>query len=172
MSAKSENGKQGVVRIIKDLVIYVEFEKELPKIGELVIVESKQRGLLLVDSLAAGNMAICLNIQTDRTIEKNMAVSITGHGIEIPVGKPTVGRIFDALGQPLDGQPPVDASTARRNILTLPPRSTSFTAAKPEILDYLLYGPERIRRIKMKIMFEHKLLQICKDLLRTQHLSF
>lgn len=131
----SEAGKQGVVRIIKDLVIHVEFEKELPKIGDLVIVDSKQKGLLLVDSLAAGNIAICLNIQTDRTIEKNMTVSITGKGIEIPVGTPTIGRIFDALGNPLDGQPPVDSSTQRRNILQLPPRSTTFTAAKPEILE-------------------------------------
>lgn len=131
----SEAGKQGVVRIIKDLVIHVEFEKELPKIGDLVIVDSKQKGLLLVDSLSAGNIAICLNIQTDRSIEKNMTVSITGKGIEIPVGTPTIGRIFDALGNPLDGQPPVDSSTARRNILQLPPRSTNFSAAKPEILE-------------------------------------
>jgi len=131
----SEAGKQGVVRVIKDLVIHVEFEKELPKIGDLVIVDSKQKGLLLVDSLSAGNIAICLNIQTDRSIEKNMTVSITGKGIEIPVGAPTIGRIFDALGNPLDGQPPVDSSTQRRNILQLPPRSTTFKAAKPEILE-------------------------------------
>jgi F-type H+/Na+-transporting ATPase subunit beta len=131
----TEAGKQGVVRIIKDLVIHVEFEKELPKIGDLVVVDSKQKGLLLVDSLSSGNIAICLNIQTDRSIEKNMAVSITGHGIEIPVGTPTIGRIFDALGQPLDGKPPVDANVPKRNILQLPARSTNFSAAKPEILE-------------------------------------
>ncbi len=131
----SHTEKQGVVRIIKDLVVYVEFEKELPKIGDLVIVDSKEKGLLLVDSLTAGNIAVCLNIQTDRSIEKNMSVSITGKGIEIPVGAPTIGRIFDALGNPLDGKPPVDAEVPTRNILKLPARSTNFEATKPEILE-------------------------------------
>jgi F-type H+-transporting ATPase subunit beta len=126
---------QGVVRIIKDLAIYVEFEKEMPEIGQLVIVDSKKKGLLLVDSLIPGNMAICLNVQTDRTIEKNMAVTITGRGIEVPVGQATIGRIFDALGQPLDGQPAVAASTPTRDILKLPARSTAFGNSKPEILE-------------------------------------
>lgn len=131
----SDSKGQGVVRVIKDLAIRVEFEKELPKIGELVIVDSKDKGVLLVDSLAPGNIAVCLNIQTDRTIEKNMTVSMTGKGIEVPVGKATIGRIFDALGRPLDGKPQVAADTPRRNILKLPPRSTTFTATKPEILE-------------------------------------
>lgn len=126
---------QGVVRIIKDLVIHVEFDKDLPEIGELVMVQKKPEALLLVDSLAPGNMAVCLNIMSDRMIEKDMPVSLTGSGIEVPVGKATIGRIFDAFGRPLDGLPPVPADTPRRNILKLPPRSTTFSAAKPEILE-------------------------------------
>jgi F-type H+-transporting ATPase subunit beta len=126
---------EGVVRVIKDLIIHVEFEKELPKIGELVIVDSKNRGLLLIDSLITGNIAICLNIQNDRTIQKNMPVHITGKGIEVPVGPNTIGRIFDALGRPLDGKPAVDGQTPTRDILKLPPRSTNFTSSKPEILE-------------------------------------
>jgi F-type H+-transporting ATPase subunit beta len=126
---------QGVVRVIKDLVIHVEFDKELPKIGDLVQVDSKRQGLLMVDSLETGNMAICLNIQTDRTIQKNMPVYLTGKGIEVPVGPATIGRIFDALGRPLDGQPPVAADVPTRNILKLPGRTTNFTSSKPEILE-------------------------------------
>lgn len=125
----------GVVRVIKDLVVHVEFEDEVPKIGELVVVDSKQKGLLLVDSLKAGNVAICLNIQTDRSIEKNMKVELTGKGIEVPVGDATIGRIFDALGRPLDGKPGLDENNPTKNIFKLPPRSTSFKAAKPEILE-------------------------------------
>lgn len=126
---------QGFVRVIKDLVIHVEFDEEVPKIGELVMVDSKNKGLLLVDSLESGNMAICLNIQTDRSIEKNMTVQLTGKGIEVPVGDVTIGRIFDALGRPLDGKPPVAAETKTKNIFQLPPRSTTFTTSKPEILE-------------------------------------
>lgn len=126
---------KGVVRAIKDLVVYVAFDSQPPAIGELVLVDNKNQALLLVHALAAGNQAICLNIQTDRTIEKNMAVSPTGRGIEVPVGQPSVGRIFDALGRPLDGQPAVAADAPRRNILKVPPRGSHFQAAKPEILE-------------------------------------
>lgn len=125
----------GVVRIIKDLIIHVEFDEQMPHIGELVLVDNKKKAKLLVDSLAPGNIAICLNIQTDRTIEKNMGVHITGKGIEVPVGSVTIGRIFDALGEPLDGQPPVPANTPTKDIMKLPPRTNSFTATKPEILE-------------------------------------
>ncbi len=125
----------GVVRVIKDLIIHVEFDEAMPEIGELVTVDNKAKAALLVDSLVPGNIAICLNISSDRTIEKNQGVHLTGKGIEIPVGSPTIGRILDPLGNPLDGQPAVDTSTQKRNIMKLPPRSTSFEAAKPEILE-------------------------------------
>lgn len=125
----------GVVRIIKDLVIHVEFDEQAPNIGDLVMVGNENQAMLLVDSLTAGNIAICLNVQSDRTIEKNMPVSITGKGIEVPVGHATIGRIFDALGRPLDGKEAVPGSTPTRNIFKLPPRGSTFTAAKPEILE-------------------------------------
>ena len=85
---------QGAVRIVKDLIIHVEFGQETPEIGELIVVNSPNKGLLLVQSLAPNNIAICLNVLGDRTIEKNMVASLTGRGIEVPVGPATIGRIF------------------------------------------------------------------------------
>jgi F-type H+-transporting ATPase subunit beta len=126
---------QGFVRIVKDLVVHVEFADDMPSIGEVVVVDNKAQTPLLVEAIAPGRLAICLNLLTDRSIEKNMAVSITGKGIEVPVGQASIGRIFDALGNPLDGKPAVSSDTPRRDILKLPPRSTTFTAAKPEILE-------------------------------------
>lgn len=126
---------QGFVRIVKDLIVHVEFADDMPAIGEVVVVDNKSQTPLLVETIAPGRIAICLNLLTDRSIEKNMAVSITGKGIEVPVGAAAIGRIFDALGNPLDGKPAVGADSPRRDILKLPPRSTSFTAAKPEILE-------------------------------------
>jgi F-type H+-transporting ATPase subunit beta len=60
----------------------------------------------------------------------------TGNGIQIPLGDVTIGRILDALGDPLDGLGPVgDENTPRKNILQLPARSTEFNVQKPEILE-------------------------------------
>lgn len=126
---------QGVVRVIKDLVVHVEFEDKLPQINELVLVDNQRRSILLVDSLAPGNVAICLNILTDRTIEKNMNVELTGQSITVPVGDPTIGRIFDALGRTIDGKPPLPNNLPRKNIFQIPPRGSTFGAKKPEILE-------------------------------------
>ncbi len=127
---------QGVVRTIRDLIIQVEFDEETPEVGEVLLIKNEKQTLLLVDSLQLGGIAICLNVRSDRTIQKGMVVERTNHGIEIPVGEATIGRILDALGEPLDGQPSInEPNQQRRNILKIPPQSATFKATKPEILE-------------------------------------
>ncbi len=126
----------GVVRSISDLIVKVQFDDDVPTAGEVLLVQGKQASKLLVDSLVQGGIAICLNIESDHTIQKGMTARRTGKGIEIPVGQVTIGRAFDALGGPLDGQPALDGDDIKRKeILKLPPRNTNFTLAKPEILE-------------------------------------
>ncbi|OGL24628.1 hypothetical protein A2884_02485 [Candidatus Saccharibacteria bacterium RIFCSPHIGHO2_01_FULL_48_12] len=126
----------GAIRSVRDLMIAVQFDGPGPDIGEILITQSPGRGPLLVESLKENNIAACLNILGDKTIVKNMLAERTGKGIEVPVGPATLGRIFDALGRPLDNQPlPDPAHLTYRNIISVPPRSSSFTATKPEILE-------------------------------------
>jgi F-type H+-transporting ATPase subunit beta len=126
----------GHVVSIKDLVVLVQFEEDAPRIHELIVVDNSHDTKLLVDHLEPGGIAFCLNVRSDRRIEKGMPVNTTGKGIEIPVGDPTIGRILDALGDPLDGLPKLEGdNVVRKDILKLPPRSTDFTTAKPEILE-------------------------------------
>ena len=127
---------KGHVVSIKDLVVMVQFDEEGPRIGEVVIVENDKNTKLLVDHLVPGNIAFCLNIRSERAIEKGMLVQLTGKGVEIPVGDATIGRILDAIGDPLDGQPAIPETEAeRRDIFKLPSKSTNFEIAKPEILE-------------------------------------
>ncbi len=126
----------GYVISIKDLVVRAQFDEEAPRIGELVTVDNSFDTRLLVDHLEPGGIAFCLNVRSDRRIEKGMPVLLTGKGIEIPIGDPTIGRILDALGDPLDGLPKIEGKDVlRKDILKLPGRSTEFTIAKPEILE-------------------------------------
>jgi F-type H+-transporting ATPase subunit beta len=126
----------GYVVSMKDLVVKVQFDDSPPSIGELIVVDNEKKTKLLVDHLETGGIAFCLNVRSDRAIQKGMAVLTTGKGIEIPVGQPTIGRILDALGDPLDGQPAVVAEgLVYKDILALPPRTTDFSVAKPEILE-------------------------------------
>jgi F-type H+-transporting ATPase subunit beta len=134
-AATATNG-YGVVTSIKDLVVRVRFDDVAPSIGELIVVQNGHETKLLVDHLEPGGIAMCLNVRTDRRVQRGMRVDRTGHGIEIPLGDLTIGRILDALGDPLDGQPPINTENLKyKDILKLPGRSTDFTIKAPEILE-------------------------------------
>jgi F-type H+-transporting ATPase subunit beta len=126
----------GSIRSIRDLVTVVQFDDEVPNIGELVVAQNQNHTPLLVNHLAINNTAVCLNILDDKSIQKNTAVERTGRGISIPVGEATIGRIFNSLGQPLDGQAlPASQQLAYKDIMQSPRRRLSFKTVKPEILE-------------------------------------
>ncbi len=127
---------KGVVTVVQDLIVHVEFDEDLPFLREILVIDGLDTPLL-VDSLAEGNIAVCLNIQSNRAIQKNMAVVRTGKSIEIPVGEVTIGRVLDTLGAPLDGLPPIDESKAegKRSIFQLPEKGQGFGAVAPDILE-------------------------------------
>ncbi len=127
---------QGVITALRDLVVHVSFDDDPPAVGEVLLVGSGLDTKLLVDHLEPGGIALCLNILTDRRIQKGMPVTRTKRGIEIPVGEQAIGRILNALGDPLDDMPPISGPGVQyKDILKLPPRSTNFTVGKPEILE-------------------------------------
>jgi F-type H+-transporting ATPase subunit beta len=117
-------------------VVTVQFDEDGPDIGELLQINNPAKAVLLVNRLDPNNIAVCLNILGDRSIQKNMAAERTNRGINIPVGKPTIGRVLDALGRPLDGLPPPAGPELKyKNILEPPRPRTSFKAAQAEVLE-------------------------------------
>src|SRR5690606_10716651 len=67
MSANS-----GSVITIKDLVVKVRFDEQVPRVGEILIVNNGYETKLLVDHLEPGGVAMCLNVRTDRRVQKGM----------------------------------------------------------------------------------------------------
>ncbi len=126
----------GEIISIKDLVVWAQFEDDSPNIGEVVIVDNGFNTKLLVDKLESDSVAICLNIHSDRRVQRGMAINRTGKGIEVPVGEVTIGRILNAVGEPLDGQPPIKGeNVVYRDILQVTKRNLDFKITKPEILE-------------------------------------
>ena len=126
----------GIIWSIRDLVVEVQFDDDPPFSGEVLLIDSEKASQLLVDSILPGGIAVCLNIESDRSIQKGMSAKRTGKGIQIPVGQPTIGRVLDALGRPLDGKPPLDgADIKRKEIMKLSAQSSTFTVAKSQILE-------------------------------------
>src|SRR5574337_889989 len=126
----------GVITAVRDLIVTVKFDTDPPDIGELLLVQDKNRAVLMVEHLGQNQTAVCINLLNDRGVQKRLPVERTGRGVEIPVGPNTVGRVMDALGRPLDGSPmPKPEQLTYKNIWQTPPRKMTFEAGVPQILE-------------------------------------
>jgi F-type H+-transporting ATPase subunit beta len=130
---------KGIVRVLKDLVIKVQFDDDMPDLNEMLYVENEHKTPLLVSALEHGDMAVCLNIAGDRTILKGAAVNRSRHSLEIPVGDAMVGRVWDAMGRPIDGKPQLDQAVLdampKRSIFRPEFQETSLASRPDEILE-------------------------------------
>lgn len=125
---------QGIVRSVKTLAVEIEFYDQPPRTGEVIVANNERKTRLIVERIDVGGMALCLNLDADNTVQKGMTVVPTGKGLEVPVGDKMIGRIFDALGRPIDGGPELEAGEMR-DIYTIPQRSTNFSSSKNEIME-------------------------------------
>ena len=126
----------GTLVSVKDFVVHVQFDDDAPSPYELVAVENGHGTQLLVDHLDPSGIAVCLNIRSDMHLAKGMVAKRTRKGIEIPTGDNIVGRVLNAFGDPLDGQPAVTGDELKyKDIQKLPARDSNFHVSKPEILE-------------------------------------
>jgi proton translocating ATP synthase F1 alpha subunit len=79
--------------------------------GEMVEFSSGVRGMAL--NLENDNVGIVL-FGSDSTIREGDIVKRTGTIVDVPVGKGTLGRVLDGLGNPIDGKGPLKDTTRRR----------------------------------------------------------
>jgi len=95
-----------IVQII-GAVIDVEFPRDsMPKIYEALIVE--EAGLTLEVQQQLGDGVVrTIAMGSSEGIKRGMAVATTGAPISVPVGKATLGRIMDVLGNPVDEAGPI-----------------------------------------------------------------
>src|SRR5829696_8934897 len=79
--------------------------------GEMVEFESGVRGMAL--NLETDNVGIVI-FGSDREIAEGQTVKRTGAIVDVPVGKGLLGRVVDALGNPIDAKGPIAATERRR----------------------------------------------------------
>ena len=79
--------------------------------GEMVEFENGVRGMAL--NLETDNVGIVI-FGNDREIKEGQTVKRTGAIVDVPVGKGLLGRVVDALGNPIDGKGPIKAEKRAR----------------------------------------------------------
>jgi F-type H+-transporting ATPase subunit beta len=103
---------KGKITEIKGGVVDVEFPLEdLPEIYDSLEVERETGEILVLEvevNLGEGEVR-CVAMGTTDGLRRGMPVRGTGNPIMVPVGQPTLGRVFNVLGDPIDGKGEVDA---------------------------------------------------------------
>ena len=128
--------KHGIVTEISGPVVDVRFaEGELPSINEALTLTAEGRTYTMeVEQHLTGDTVRCIMMSGSDGLSRGLEVEALGHGIQMPVGEVTLGRMFDVLGRPIDGKGEVSQDAERWNIHRRPP---SFDQQQPaaEILE-------------------------------------
>ena len=120
----------GKILTVAGPVVDCGFEKgRLPAIREMlrVTVRGEVRVMEVVQQLSAERVR-CVLLGAGEQLSRGMPVEAAGTGIRVPVGEATLGRMFNALGEPIDGEGALPAETEQWEIHRKPP---AFAAQRP-----------------------------------------
>ena len=122
----------GKIVQVSGSVVDVRFEPgHLPKIKEALTVEVDGQEVVMEVAQHIGDYTVrCIMLAGSEGLARNMSVNATGNNIQVPVGECTLGRMFNVLGQPIDGGEAIPAEQERWNIHRKAP---SFDEQSPSV---------------------------------------
>ena len=113
---------QGVIKEIVGVVLDVAFEGDLPPIYNALEVQGTDPRLVLeVQQHLGENMVRCVAMDSTDGLVRGTDVVDTGEPITVPVGENVLGRLFNVVGDPIDGKGPVPDDTPRLPLHRNPP---------------------------------------------------
>src|SRR5690554_346760 len=124
---------QGKVVQIIGAVVDIEFpQSDVPKVYDaLQVTEGELAGLTLeVQQQLGGGIVRGIALGTTDGLRRGVAVKNTGEPIMVPVGKKTLGRIMNVLGEPIDEAGEIGAERSEEH--------TSELQSRPHLVCRLL----------------------------------
>jgi F-type H+-transporting ATPase subunit beta len=128
---------EGFVEQVIGQIVDVRFPpRETPAIHNALLVPKRnEQGkggplILEVHSHLGGGLVRCIAIQDTMELKRGMPVEDTGEPIKVPVGKETLGRMFNVLGEPIDGKGPVRAKMKNSIHRPAPPLAERVAATE------------------------------------------
>ena len=107
--------EKGTISKVVGPVVDVRFpEGQLPAIYDAVRLEGVQGNVTaeVVQELG-GSTVRCIALSSTDGLSRGCPVTATGAPIRMPVGEETLGRMFNVVGQPIDGKGPVEAKESK-----------------------------------------------------------
>jgi F-type H+/Na+-transporting ATPase subunit alpha len=121
-----------ISKVIKDQIANFGTEAQVSEVGSVLSVGDGIARIHGLDKVQAGEMVefangvkgMALNLEADNVgvvifgsdseIREGDQVKRTGTIVDVPVGKGLLGRVVDALGNPIDGKGPIEAASRQR----------------------------------------------------------
>ncbi|HET9337276.1 MAG TPA: F0F1 ATP synthase subunit alpha [Sphingomicrobium sp.] len=121
-----------ISRVIRDQIANFDADAQVSEIGSVLSVGDGIARIHGLDNVQAGEMVefedgtkgMALNLESDNVgvvifgsdaaIKEGATAKRTGTIVDVPVGKGLLGRVVDALGNPIDGKGPIEATERRR----------------------------------------------------------
>ena len=121
-----------ISKVIKDQIASFGTEAQVSEVGSVLSVGDGIARIHGLDQVQAGEMVefangvkgMALNLEADNVgvvifgsdseIREGDTVKRTGTIVDVPVGKGLLGRVVDALGNPIDGKGPIEAASRQR----------------------------------------------------------
>ncbi len=121
-----------ISRVIRDQIANFDAEAEVSEVGTVLSVGDGIARVYGLDNVQAGEMVefdngtkgMALNLEADNVgvvifgsdaeISEGSNVKRTGSIVDVPIGKGLLGRVVDALGNPIDGKGPIEFTERRR----------------------------------------------------------
>ena len=117
----------GTIKQIVGPVVDVYFEKDIPEVEHALVVEwvgengdKKKITLEVAQHLGLGRVR-CIALDATEGLRRDVPVKNTGAPVSVPVGEEVLGRLFNVLGETIDGGAGIPAKTKRLSIHRKPP---------------------------------------------------
>lgn len=126
-----------IVQVIGPVVdVKFPIDKNLPDINNaLRVIKSEDESIVLEVTLELGDGVLrTIAMESTDGLRRGMKVEDTGAPISVPVGEDTLGRVFNVLGQPIDGGPEFSKDHPREGIHKEAPKYEDLTTSR-EILE-------------------------------------
>ena len=124
--------RTGKIIQVSGSVVDVRFPHgELPRIREALSVELNGKRLVMeVEQHLSAETVRCIMLSGSEGLSRGMTVTGEGSGLRVPVGKATLGRLFNVFGDTIDGGAPIGGAEPRRSIHRKPP---AFDEQSPSV---------------------------------------
>ena len=101
---------EGKIREIIGAIVDIEFPSDgLPAIYNAIKIDEEDIHLTLEVMQHLGNDFVrCVALSSTDGLRRGMTAVDTGAPVSVPVGKETLGRMFNVIGEPIDGKPQCD----------------------------------------------------------------